>query len=83
LHLLSKYSKYIEIQFPFSDPIADGPVISQANDLTLRNKVTTDLCFGFIKENISEVDSKIIIMTYFNIVYNYDIEKFIKKAKEL
>jgi tryptophan synthase alpha chain len=37
LKILSKYSKYIEIQIPFSDPIADGPIISNANEVALEN----------------------------------------------
>jgi tryptophan synthase alpha chain len=35
--ILAKYSEYIEIQFPFSDPIADGPVIEKANEIALEN----------------------------------------------
>ncbi len=38
---LSKYSTYIEVQFPFSDPIADGPIISQANREALHNGTDT------------------------------------------
>lgn len=78
---LWKYSEYIEVQFPFSDPIADGELISKANDIALKSWITTQKCFDFIKENKKHIDSKIIIMTYFNIVYNYWIEKFIIKAK--
>jgi tryptophan synthase alpha chain len=37
LKILSKHSKYIEIQIPFSDPIADGPIISNANEVALEN----------------------------------------------
>lgn len=83
LNILSKYSEFVEIQFPFSDPIADWPVISWANDITLKNWVTTEKCFDFIKENIKKVDTKIIIMTYYNIVYNYGVEKFVKYSKEI
>ena len=81
--ILDKKSKYIEIQFPFSDPIADGPVIEKANKIALENGATTDKCFDFVKSSIKNASSKIFIMTYYNIVFNYGVEKFVKKAKEI
>jgi len=95
LKILSKYSKYIEIQIPFSDPIADGPIISNANEVALENWITPSICFDFLKKFIVQNpptplieggqsnDCKILIMTYYNIVYNYGVEKFIKKAKQI
>lgn len=82
LKTLSKYSKYIEVQFPFSDPIADWPIISKANDISLKNWITTQDCFNFILENKKHINSNIIIMTYFNIIYSYWIEEFILEAKK-
>lgn len=83
LQTLSKYSNYIEVQFPFSDPIADGNLIAQANDTALKNSVTPDICFDFLERNIKKVDAHIIIMTYFNIVYHYGIEKFFQKSQDI
>ena len=83
LNVLSKYSKYVEVQFPFSDPIADWKIIANANEIAIKNWVTIKNCFDFLEYNIKNVDSKIIIMTYYNIVYNYNTEKFIKKAKDI
>ena len=93
---LSKYSEYLEVQFPFSDPIADGPVIEQANKIALENGITTEKCFDFlssfwIKGSTLEVwkgdglfkNPKILIMTYYNIVLNYWVENFVKKAKSI
>ncbi len=80
--VLSKYSEFVEIQFPFSDPVADGPLISEANEKAIENWITTKDCFEFIN-NIEKEQSKIIIMSYFNIVYNYNPEKFVKKSKQL
>ncbi len=82
LDVLDKYSEYIEIQFPFSDPIADWPLISKANEVSIENWVTIKDCFDFTQKNIKRVKSKILIMTYYNIVYNYWVEKFINKAKQ-
>ncbi len=89
--VLKQKSEYIEIQFPFSDPIADWPVIEKANEIALENWVNTEDCFDFVEKNTSpltpllqeEGDLKILIMTYYNIVLNYWVEKFVKKAKKI
>ena len=80
--ILKENSNYIEIQFPFSDPIADGPIIEQANHKVLENGVKIDNCFDFVEKNITK-NPKILIMTYYNIVYNYWIEKFVEKASQI
>lgn len=80
---LDKYSKYIEIQFPFSDPIADWPVIEKANEVSLKAGSTTKKAFEFIEEVKQEAKSKVLIMTYYNIAFNYWVEEFVKKAKEI
>lgn len=87
---LYKYSQYIEIQFPFSDPIWDGPIIEKANKEAIKNWMTTKKCFEFIEKSVGcipcgcpDKKSKILIMTYYNIIFNYWVEKFILKAKEL
>ena len=81
---LSEKSKYIEVQFPFSDPIADGPVLELANKIALKNGITTEKCFDFVSQNIEKDLSatKVLIMTYYNIVLNYWVEAFIKKAAD-
>lgn len=81
--VLAKYSKYVEVQFPFSDPIADWPIISSANEISLKNWITTNDCFNFINDNISWTNSNILIMTYYNIIYNYWVENFVKRAKSI
>ncbi len=96
LKILSKYSKYIEIQIPFSDPIADGPIISNANEVALENWITPSTCFDFLEKFIVQIpptplieggqsnnDCNLLIMTYYNIVYNYWVEKFVEKAKKI
>jgi len=81
-NILSKHSEYIEIQFPFSDPIADGPIIEKANHIALENGATTDKCFDFVSW-LDFGNTKVLIMTYYNIVLNYWIENFCKKAKSI
>lgn len=73
---------FIEIQIPFSDPIADGPTIMHANEQALLNGVTIEDCFKFIKRLKKKIKTQILIMTYFNIPFRYGLEKFCRKVKE-
>lgn len=73
---------YIEVQIPFSDPIADGTVISDANRIALENGTTTSAVFGMIREISSETEADIVIMTYGNIIYSMGFETFIRRAAD-
>ncbi len=73
---------FIEIQIPFSDPIADGPTIMEANEQALLNGTTTRDCFILIQKIKKKIDTPILIMSYFNILFCYGLEKFCKKAKK-
>ena len=72
----------IEIGIPFSDPIAEGPVIQEADIRALASGMTTDKVFELLKEVRKEVDIPIVFMTYANPVYHYGAEKFFQKASE-
>lgn len=86
---------FIEIQIPFSDPVADGPAIMKANEVALKNGMTVEECFrlmkrlgGKLKKILEQKRTKILVkpkflfMSYFNILHHYGLEKFSKKAKE-
>lgn len=73
---------FIEIQIPFSDPIADGTTIMQANEKAILNGVTPEDCFKLIERLKKKIETPILIMTYCNILLQYGIDKFCKKAKE-
>lgn len=73
---------YIEIQIPFSDPIADGKTILKANTKSLENGTTPDDCFDLIKRLKRRIKIPILLMTYFNILFNYGVEKFCRKAQK-
>ena len=79
---LSEYSQYIEVQFPFSDPIADGPIIEKANEEVLKHGFTTNDAFTLLYKICQDKkwSTKILIMTYYNIVLNYWVEKFCHEA---
>ena len=72
----------IEIGIPFSDPIAEGPVIQGADLRALGSGMTTDKVFDLLKEIRKEYDTPVVFMTYANPVYHYGSEEFFKKASE-
>ena len=72
----------IEIGIPFSDPIAEGPVIQNANIRALKNNVTTDDVFNMTNEISAELDIPLVYMTYLNVLFRYGYDRFLKKAKE-
>ena len=73
----------IELGIPFSDPTAEGPVIQGANIRALKGGVTTDGIFDFVRELRREVTVPMVFMTYANVVFSYDSEKFIAICKEI
>lgn len=72
----------IEVGMPYSDPIADGPVIQQSNMQALENGMTIELLFTQLNEAKATIDVPIILMGYLNPVLQYGIEKFCKAAAE-
>ena len=73
----------IELGIPFSDPTAEGPVIQGANLRALTGGVTTDKVFDLVKELRKDVTVPMVFMTYANVVYSYDPERFIKTCDEV
>ena len=61
----------IEIGIPFSDPIAEGPVIQEANERALANGCTTDKLFDALKDIKDEVSVPLVFLTYINPIYAY------------
>lgn len=70
----------IELGYPFSDPLADGPIIQNAGNIALK-KMTIKKFFGIVKEIRKITNIPLIIMTYTNILYKYGYERFILLAK--
>jgi tryptophan synthase alpha chain len=66
----------IEIGMPFSDPIADGPVIQQSNQNALRNGMNLKLLFQQLSYIRNEVKIPLLLMGYLNPVMQFGIEKF-------
>ena len=74
-------SDIIEIGMPFSDPLADGPVIQHSSKISLEKGFNTHLLFKSIKEIREKTEIPIAVMTYFNIIYSFGIESFLFEAE--
>ncbi len=73
----------IELGIPFSDPLADGPVIQGASKYAIDNGITLNKIFELLENIKHNFNTPIILFTYFNIILNYGLEDFVKKANEL
>lgn len=72
----------IEIGVPFSDPIAEGPVIQEANERALSAGCTTDKLFDMVARARENTQIPLVYLTYINPIYTYGIERFMKRCKE-
>ena len=75
-------AEILELQIPFSDPLADGPIILRANQIALDNGMTVKLAFSVAKTISQMVGIPTIIMTYYNLLYNMGIEAFLNEASK-
>ncbi|MCR8630964.1 tryptophan synthase subunit alpha [Paenibacillus radicis (ex Xue et al. 2023)] len=74
----------VELQLPFSEPIADGPVFLRANQTSLANGTTTRQCMDFARRAVTNFPNiSFIFMTYYNIVIQYGIEPFIRECADI
>jgi len=72
----------IELGFPFSDPIADGPVIQNASTVSLKKGTNISKFFSIVKKIRKETDIPLVLMTYTNILYHKGYAKFITEARK-
>ena len=70
----------IEVGIPFSDPLADGPVIQSAGTVALKNGMTLRLLFQQLKEIKGKVRIPLVMMGYLNVIMHYGIEEFCKSG---
>jgi tryptophan synthase alpha chain len=80
--LIQGGSDIIELGFPFSDPIADGPTIQMASTESLNRGTKIDNFFSIVKKIRNESDIPLVLMTYTNILYNQTYLRFISRAKQ-
>ena len=72
----------MEIGFPFSDPLADGPVIRRAAEKALAQGMRTDACLDCLRETRKRVDVPLVPMTYASILEAYGWDRFPEAARE-
>jgi len=81
--LLEQGSDMIEIGFPFSDPVADGPTIQEAHTIALQNGITHKDIFDLSKSLKTKHKNKpFLLMTYFNPIFKIGLDRFFDEAKE-
>ena len=73
----------IEFSIPFSDPLADGPVIQESSFKALQRGITPDDCLDLAAQVRDKApDTPLILMTYCNPVYSYGLERFARRVAE-
>ena len=70
----------IELGVPFSDPMADGPIIQEASQLALKRGVNLNDILSLVKSVKKDINTPIILMTYYNPIFCFGEERFVKKA---
>lgn len=73
----------IEIGIPFSDPTADGPTIQRSSEIALKNGMNLNLLFEQLKNIRESVKIPLILMGYFNPVYQFGVKHFCEKCAEI
>ena len=73
----------IELGIPFSDPVAEGPIIQKANLRALKGNITVDKIFSFVEKIRNQVSVPLVFMTYANVVFSYGAKRFISTCKKI
>lgn len=80
-NLINNGADIIEVGIPFSDPMADGPIIQKAFVHALENKITPNDCLNMIKSIKNKYRNvPILVMTYANIIFSQGLKKFLKNS---
>ncbi len=84
IELLSGYGDIIEVGIPFSDPVADGPIIQKASDVAIKNGANLDKAFNWLYE-FRKKDSitPVVFMIYYNLIHNRGVREFFSIARDL
>lgn len=73
----------IEIGMPFSDPTADGPTIQKSSEIALKNGMSLNLLFEQLKTIRNSVSIPLVLMGYFNPVFQFGVKAFCEKCREI
>jgi tryptophan synthase alpha chain len=73
----------IELQIPFSEPVADGPVILRANQEAIASGVRVRDCLAFAAEMTARHPIPFLFMTYYNILFKFGVEDFLAASRQI
>lgn len=73
----------VEFQLPFSEPIADGPVILRANQEALKRGASLEKTFACLRTITQEISIPVVVMTYYNPIFKFGLSEFVEKLAEL
>ncbi|MCS3555544.1 MULTISPECIES: tryptophan synthase subunit alpha [Sphingobacterium] len=74
---------FLEIGFPYSDPVADGPTIQHSSEVALKNGMTVEILFEQLKELRQHVTIPVFLMGYVNPLLQYGVERFCADCKKV
>ena len=80
LEMEKKGADIIELGMPFSDPLADGPIIQKSSQRALERGMNTSLFFEMVSRLRRKTQVPLVVLTYYNPVFSYGEEKFIRDA---
>jgi len=83
LQMIKAGADLIEIGIPFSDPIAEGPVIQEANNRALSAGATVEKLFTLVSELRKETEVPFVFLTYLNPVFHYGYDAFFKRCADV
>jgi tryptophan synthase alpha chain len=72
----------LELGVPYSDPVMDGPVIQEATEVAIANGFKLSQVFDAVKAITAQVDTPVLVMTYWNPVLSYGVERFARDLSE-
>lgn len=84
LAMVDAGASIVELQLPFSDPMADGPSIMYANEVAVENGVSTKDCMKAMERLSKKVEVPLLFMSYYNLLYSYPagLDAFLKDARQ-
>lgn len=74
---------FIELGIPFSDPMADGPVIQETSNIAIENGMNLWVLFQILKENKDKIKIPLVMMGYLNPILNFGIDSFLENCAQL
>ena len=81
IQLLEKYgADLVEVGIPFSDPVADGPVIQHSGSMALKNGMSLKVLFDQLTDIRSRVNIPLILMGYLNPIFHMGMERFLEQC---